>query len=124
MAATGPDPALAVLRLRGENDASVAQRVRSDLASAVRGDAPVVVDLTAATSLDASVVRTLLDGLVESERLERTLLLLLPDEDASPVRQLFQVTGLAGVLPVVTSWDEALLRAGQPAEPGWTSPVS
>lgn len=124
MAATGPEPGVAILRLRGDNDASVAPRVRSDLASAVNGGAPVVVDLTGATSLDAAVVRTLLDGLAESERHERTFLLLLPRDERSPVRRLFQITGLAGLLPVVSSWDEALLRARQVAEPGWTSPVS
>lgn len=118
MAATGPDPSVAILELRGDNDASVAQKVRSALARAVRGDAPVVVDLTAATSLDAAVVRSLLDGLVESERHERTFLLLLPPDDDAPVRRLFQITGLTRLLPVVSSWDEALVRARQPAMPG------
>ncbi len=126
MSATGPDPGVAVLRLRGENDATVAHRVRSDLSSAVDGGAPVVVDLTGATSLDAAVVRILLDGLADSEDRQRDLVLLLPAADDSPVRRLFQITGLAGLLPVASSWDEALRRVGcvQSPAPGWTSPVS
>ena len=134
MAASRPDPGVAVLQLHGDNDASAASRVRSELASAVKGKTPVVVDLTAATSLDAMIVRVLLDGLAESERRERVFLLLLPDDERSPVRRLFQVSGLASLLPVVSSWDEALLRAAtsgaaapvppQPADPGWTSPLS
>jgi len=139
MTASGSDPRVAVLRLDGDNDASAAQRLRRELTSAVGGGAPVVVDLTAATSLDAAVVRILLDGLAESERDERVLLLLLPEAEDSPVRRLFQVSGLASLLPVVSSWDEALVRAGddgaarsapppppprQPAAPGWTSPLS
>jgi anti-anti-sigma factor len=133
MAASGPDPGVAVLRLHGDNDASVAHRVRCDLVSAVNGEAPVVVDLTGATSLDAAVVRILLDGLAESERCEHVLLLLLPEDEDSPVRRLFQISGLASVLPVVSSWDEVLARAarngavppGDPqAAPGWTSPLS
>ncbi len=126
MSATGPDPGVAVLRLRGENGATVAQRVRSDLATAVHGAAPVVVDLTDATSLDAAVVRILLDGLADSEDRQRDLVLLLPADEASPVRRLFQITGLAGLLPVASSWDEALRRLSRPQSvaPGWTSPLS
>ena len=133
MAASVPDPGVAVLTLQGDNDASVAHRVQRDLVAAVNGEAPVVVDLTGATSLDAAVVRILLDGLAESERCERVLLLLLPDDESSAVRRLFQVSGLASVLPVVSSWDEVLARAapngavppgGPQAEPGWTSPLS
>jgi anti-anti-sigma factor len=126
MAAAGPDPSVAVLRLRGENDASVAHRVRSDLTSAVNGDAPVVVDLTAATSLDAAVVRILLDALAACEARERLLVLLLPAAGDSPVRRLFEITGLAGLLPIASSWDEVLSRVSraQVAAPGWTSPVS
>jgi len=137
MTASGSDPRVAVLRLDGDNDASAAQRLRGELTRAVGGGAPVVVDLTAATSLDAAVVRILLDGLAESECDERVLLLLLPEAEDSPVRRLFQVSGLASLLPVVSSWDEALVRAAdvgaarsapppppQPAAPGWTSPLS
>jgi anti-anti-sigma factor len=137
MTASGSDPRIAVLRLDGDNDASAVQRLRGELTRAVGGGAPVVVDLTAATSLDAAVVRILLDGLAESERDERVLLLLLPEAKDSPVRRLFQVSGLAALLPVVSSWDEALVRASgngvtrsaplpppQPAAPGWTSPLS
>jgi anti-anti-sigma factor len=126
MAALGSEPRVAVLRLQGETDATVAQRVRCDLESAMRGDAPVVVDLTGATSLDVAVMRILLDGLAESEKEERPLVLLLPDDRRSPVRRLFEITGLATLLPVASSWDEAVGRARrpQPDAPGWTSPVS
>jgi anti-anti-sigma factor len=135
MTASGSDPRVAVLRLAGDADASAARRLRGELTSAVGRGAPVVVDLTTTTSLDAAVVRILLEGLAESERDERVLLLLLPEADDSPVRRLFEVSGLASLLPVVSSWDEALVRASdngvarsapapQPAAPGWTSPLS
>jgi anti-anti-sigma factor len=107
------DSGVSVLRLYGENTSLLASRLRSELASAVGGSTPVVVDLTGATSIDAAVIRILLEGLAESERHEQVLLLLLPDDTSSPVRQLFQMTGLAGLLPVVSSWDEALRRAGR-----------
>jgi anti-anti-sigma factor len=108
-----PDSGVSVLRLNGENDALLASRLRSELASAVAGRTPVVVDLSAAAAIDAGVIRILLEGLAESEKHEQVLLLLLPDDSSSPVHRLFQLTGLAGLLPVVRSWDEALRRAGR-----------
>ena len=101
-----------MLRLHGEHDALLAPRLRVELASAVAGDKPVVVDLSGAPSIDASVIRVLLDGLANSERHEQVLLLLLPDDTASPVHSLFHTTGLAQLLPVVSSWDEAVARVG------------
>ena len=107
------DPGVSVLRLQGEDETLQTSRLRSELANAVAGRTPVVVDLTGATSIDATVVRILLEGLAESEKREHLLLLLLPDDDASPVRRLFQLTGLEQLLPIVNSWDEALRRAGR-----------
>jgi anti-anti-sigma factor len=108
-----PDSGVSVLRLIGDNGALLVSRLRSDLAGAVRGKTPVVVDLTGADSIDAAVIRILLEGLAESERHEQVFLLLLPEDASSPVRRLFQLTGLSGLLPVVSSWDEALQRAGR-----------
>jgi len=112
MTAFAQHPGVSTLRLNGENNVLLASRLRSELASAVTRKKPVVVDLTRATSIDAAVIRILLEGLAESERHQHVLLLLLPDDDSSAVRRLFQMTGLAGLLPVVSSWDEALRRAG------------
>lgn len=113
MSAFASDSGVSVLRLNGENDTLLTSRLRSELATAVAGSTPVVVDLTDATSIDAAVIRILLEGLAESERHEHLLLLLLPDDVDSPVRRLFQLTGLTGLLPVVNSWEEALRRAGR-----------
>jgi anti-sigma B factor antagonist len=120
----GPSsPSVAVVHLRGESDAYAAPRVRSDLASALGGEAPLVVDLSDATFLDSTIVGLLLESLAECEKRERVLLLLLPDEAAPTVHRLFDLTGLKALLPIVGSWEEALARA-QPAAPGWTSPLS
>ncbi len=111
MTAFAPDSGVSVLRVSGKNDTLLTSRLRSQLASAVAGGTPVVVDLTRAGSIDAAVIRILLEGLAESEKHEQVFLLLLPGDTSSPVRRLFQLTGLAGLLPVVSSWDEALRRA-------------
>jgi anti-sigma B factor antagonist len=99
-----------VIALPGESDAYTAPRIRSDLASALGTTAPLVVDLSQATFIDSTVVGVLLEGLADCEKLERLLLLLLPDESAPEVHRLFELTGLAALLPVVRSWDEAASR--------------
>lgn len=105
-----PDPSFTVITLPGESDAFTAPRVRSDLATALGGDTPLVVDLSQATFIDSTIVGVLLESLAEYEKLERPLLLLLPDDSAPEVHRLFELTGLASLLPLVRSWDEAASR--------------
>jgi anti-sigma B factor antagonist len=104
------DPPFNVITLPGESDAFVAPRVRSDLATALGAEAPLVVDLSHATFIDSTIVGILLEGLAEYEKRERPLLLLLPDDSAPEVHRLFELTGLASLLPLVRSWDEASSR--------------
>jgi anti-sigma B factor antagonist len=108
-----PDHGFSVVALTGESDSFIAPQIRSDLAEALCGDAPLVVDLTQATFVDSTVVGVLLESLADCERRERPLLLLLPDDAAAEVHRLFEITGLAALLPVVRSWDEASLRIAQ-----------
>ena len=105
-----PEPGFTVITLPGESDAYVAPRIRSDLESALGSEAPLVVDLTQATFIDSTIVGVLLKGLANCEKLERPLLLLLPDDAAPEVHRLFEITGLSALLPVVRSWDEAANR--------------
>ena len=101
-----------VITLHGESDAYVAPRIRSDLATALGAEAPLVVDLTRATFIDSTIVGILLESLADCEKLERPLLLLLPEDAAPEIHRLFEITGLRAVLPVVRSWDEASARVG------------
>ena len=88
--------------------------MRSDLATALGSEAPLVVDLTQATFIDSTIVGVLLERLANCEKLERPLVLLLPDDSAPEVHRLFEITGLAALLPVVRSWDEAANRISAP----------
>jgi len=112
MAHLARDPGVSVLSVRDADGALAPPRLRSGLAGASAASAPVIVDLTAVTSIDATTVGVLLEGLVECERGERAFLLLLPAGDDAPVTRVFRRLGLAGLLPVVSSWDEAYRRAG------------
>lgn len=106
----GLDSSFTVIPLAGESDAYTAPRIRSDLEHALEAPSPLVVDLSQATFIDSTVVGVLLEGLAECEKLERALVLLLPDDSAPEVHRLFELTGLAALLPVVRSWDEAAIR--------------
>jgi anti-anti-sigma factor len=108
--AAAPDQGYTVIALPGESDAYTAPRIRSDLATALGAETPIVVDLSQATFVDSTIVGVLLEGLADYERLERPLLLLLPDDAAPEVHRLFEITGLTGLLPLVRSWDEAASR--------------
>ena len=103
-----------MITLSGESDAYVAPRIRSDLATAIGAEAPLVVDLTQATFIDSTIVGILLEGLADCEKRERPLLLLLPEDAAPEIHRLFEITGLGSLLPVVRSWDEATVRVGAP----------
>lgn len=107
---TASDVGYTVISLPGESDAYTAPRIRSDIVNALGADTPLVVDLSQATFVDSTIVGVLLEGLADYERLERPLLLLLPDDAAPEVHRLFEITGLAGLLPLVRSWDEAASR--------------
>jgi anti-sigma B factor antagonist len=111
---TASGAGLSVITLRGESDAYVAPRIRSDLAAALGAEAPLVVDLTQATFIDSTIVGILLESLADCEKRERPLLLLLPEDAAPEVHRLFEITGLGALLPVVRSWDEVSDRVGAP----------
>ena len=104
------DSGYTVITLRGEADAYAAPRIRSDLATAFGTEAPLVIDLSPATFIDSTIVGILLEGIAESEKLERPLLLLLPEDSAPEVHRLFELTGLDSLLPLVRSWDEVTNR--------------
>ena len=105
------EPGFAVVTLPGESDAYVVPRLRADIATALDGDAPLLVDLTQATFLDSTVVGVILESLADCEQHERPLLLLLPENAAPEVHRLFEITGLSSLLPLVRTWDEAASRA-------------
>ena len=57
-----------VIAFPGESDAYTAPRVRSDLATALGAEAPLVVDLSQATFIDSTIVGVLLESLAEYEK--------------------------------------------------------
>jgi len=110
MAPSAPDPGVFVLHLEGAGDGA-ARRFRYDLTAALEDRAPLVVDLSTATALEPAMLALLVDSIAVCEEQQRPFLLLVPEAAPQGVRQRLEQNGLARLLPVVRSWDEALRRA-------------
>ena len=90
-----------VVALDGEYDLFRACELRDELYAALDEELPVVVDLSGATFIDTVTLGILLEAVRRSRRSQRELLIYLPDAAADQVHNLFRVTGLADVLPVI-----------------------
>lgn len=103
-----------VLRVvvRGEHDIYTAPALRDRLDEAIAAvPAGVVVDLSAATFLDSSILGALLEA--RRQALERSLgYVVCLGEDPEPgVARILEITGLVPVFPVIRSPQEALTAA-------------
>jgi anti-sigma B factor antagonist len=107
-----------VVVVRGEHDIYTAPALRDRLDQALGAggggaDAPVgvVVDLSAATFLDSSILGALLEA--RRQALEKTLgyVVCLGEEPEPGVQRILEITGLVPVFPVVRSQEEALEAA-------------
>ena len=101
-----PVSGFSVITLRGESDAFAAPRVRSDLATALGTEAPLVVDLTPATFIDSTIVGVLLEAKRLAAERGADYSVVLGETTGEAVRRMFEMTGLVGILPVVER-DEA-----------------
>jgi anti-sigma B factor antagonist len=72
---------------------------------------PFVIDLTAATFVDSSVLRVLLEARRRAEERGVGFAVALGQEDSGPVRRVLDITGLLPVLPVHAARAEAIEAA-------------
>ena len=108
-----------VVVVRGEHDiyTAPALRDRLDQAMATEGAIGLIVDLSAATFLDSSILGALLEG--RRQALEKSIgfVVCLGEEPEPGVQRILEITGLVPVFPVVRTLDEALEAArGAPAD--------
>lgn len=95
----------AVIALRGEHDLGTSERLRAALAS-VQGR--ILVDLTACTFVDATIVGVLATGARRCEEAGSRLELLLPRENAPAAR----ILELVHIRDLVLVWDPTLYSEG------------
>jgi len=98
-----------VLELAGEHDLSTAPRIAAAFDRITETGTTVVVDLSEASFIDSTVIRTLLGSMERGE----DLLLVVPAPGA--VSRALELTGVSTLLPVFET-REAALRAVPPTD--------
>lgn len=98
---------LLVVEVRGEHDIASAPELRSALESALGEHGGVVVDLTAASFIDSTVLGVLLGAREQARERGRGFAVLLEADGELAVKRIIEVTGLAPILPVHETFDAA-----------------
>ena len=104
---------VAVIEIEGEHDLQNAPTLQEELNRLLEEGLSVVVDLSAATFVDSSVLATLIDGRRAAERLGLGFVVALPDSAAEAVGRVIQVTGLDKAMPISASREEAAAAAAE-----------
>lgn len=100
-----------VVVVEGEHDIYTAPALRERLEEALGRDGGVVVDLTAATFVDSSILGALLDARRRAQEEGRGFVVLLGAAAEPGVRRILDITGLVPVLPVLGDRDKAFEAA-------------
>ena len=100
-----------VVVVEGEHDIYTAPTLRDRLDEALGRGGGVVVDLTAATFVDSSVLGALLDARRRALDAGQGYVVCVGAQVEPGVQRILDVTGLVPVLPVVGGLDEAIAAA-------------
>jgi anti-sigma B factor antagonist len=109
-----------VVVVEGEHDIYTAPTLRERLDAALARQGGVVVDLTAATFVDSSILGALLDARRRAQEQQIGFVVSVGDEVEPGVQRILDITGLVPVLPVVNGREEAVqaARDGAAGSPG------
>ena len=100
-----------VVVVEGEHDIYTAPTLRERLGEALERGGGVVVDLTAATFVDSSVLGALLDARRRAHDAGQGFVVCIGEKVEPGVRRILDITGLVPVLPVVNGREEAIAAA-------------
>ena len=106
------EPGVAIVGLQGEHELYSATKLQRRLRELIGKDVGIVVDLSRATFLDSSIVSVLLQTRDEARAAGTPFSIVIDDSTGESVRRMFEVTGLSSILPIVSSREAALSRAG------------
>ena len=101
-----PEPELGVVSLLGEHDMSTAPDVEASLFTLAREERNLVVDVSATTFLDSSVVNALYRVLAAQRDAGRRL--VIQAATAAIVLQALRITGLLDEVPLFETRNEAI----------------
>ena len=112
----GPGDAIFVV-VTGEHDISTAPTLRECLDEALTRSRALIVDLSAATFLDSSILGVLLEARRQAHERQTAYVVCLGTAPEPAVRRILEITGLVPVFPVVGTREEALEAARSQPEP-------
>jgi anti-sigma B factor antagonist len=104
------EPGAAIVVLEGEHELYGATKLQRRLEALLDEGLTVVVDLTAATFLDSSIVSVLLRARDRARRDGSRFGIVLDECSGESVQRMFEITGLDRHLPVVPTREAALRR--------------
>lgn len=104
------DEGYTVVAINGEHDLSTAPGLHAHLQQLIADGDPVIVDLTAATFIDSSILGTLLQARKDAGE-AGVGFAVAQAEGAEAVTRVLEITGLRNDLPVHPSRDEATAQA-------------
>jgi anti-sigma B factor antagonist len=94
------DDGFAVLAISGEHDLSTAPDLRRHLDELITSGEAIVVDLSAATFIDSSVLGAILDGRRRADEQGVGFAVAQSENGADAVSRVLDITGLKAELPV------------------------
>lgn len=100
-----------IVSVEGEHDIYTAPTLRERLDEALSRGGGVVVDLTAATFVDSSVLGALLDARRRALESDQGYVVCIGETVEPGVRRILDITGLVPVLPVITGREQAIEAA-------------
>ena len=100
-----------VVLVRGEQDIYTAPALRERLEQALGATRGIVVDLTASTFLDSSILGALLEARRQAQERNLGFVVAIGERPEPGVQRILEITGLVPVFPVVGSREEALETA-------------
>ena len=100
-----------VVVVEGEHDIYTAPTLRERLDEALGRGGGIVVDLTAATFVDSSVLGALLDARRRAIEAGQGYVVCVGDSVEPGVQRILDITGLVPVLPVLQGREEAITAA-------------
>lgn len=102
------DGGVAVIEIDGETDLSNAPRFREVVDGLLEAGSAVVVDLSATTFVDSSILATLLDAGRRIQARGAGFAVNMPDDTDPAIRRVIDVTGLETALPFYSGLEDAI----------------
>lgn len=97
-----------MIEIDGETDLSNAPRFREVVDGLLEAGSAVVVDLSATTFVDSSILATLLDAGRRTQARGAGFAVSMPDDTDPAIRRVIDVTGLETALPFYSGLEDAI----------------